>query len=112
MFKVEVIGNLGQDAKVVENGGKKFVSFSVAHSKKWRDNQGVDHEETEWFGCTLNGDGGGLLQYLKAGKQVFVRGDGKLRTWEDSNRYIHPACDVRVTEIQLCGKKDNDERPF
>ena len=67
MFKVEIIGNIGQDARVVENGGNKFVSFSVAHSKKWKDNQGVDHEETEWFGCTLNGDGGGLLQYLKAG---------------------------------------------
>ena len=41
-----------------------------------------------------------------------VWGDGKLRTWEDSNRYIHLACDVRVSEIQLCGKKDNDDRPF
>ncbi|MBR1800668.1 MAG: single-stranded DNA-binding protein [Bacteroidaceae bacterium] len=108
MFKVEIIGNLGQDAKVVENAAGKFVSFSLAHSRKWLDAQRVEHQETEWFSCSLNGDGGGLLPYLKSGRQVFVRGDGKLRTWEDNNHNIHPACDVRVTEIQLCGKKDEN----
>lgn len=116
MFKVEIIGNIGQDAKVVDYNGNKFVSFSVAHSEKWRDNQGVEREETTWFGCTLNGDGGGLLQYLKAGKQVFVRGNGKLRTYQDNNNHVTRAtCDVRVTEIQLCGTKKeetNDDRPF
>ena len=42
MFKVEIIGNIGQDAKVVDYNGNKFVSFSVAHSvrlyleRRWR----------------------------------------------------------------------------
>lgn len=112
MFKVEIIGNLGQDSKVVENNGNKFVSFSVAHSEKWKDNQNVEHEETTWFGCTLNGDGGGLLPYLKAGKQVFIRGNGKVRTYPGNDNQVHATCDVRITEIQLCGKKENDDRPF
>lgn len=107
MFKVEIIGNLGQDARINENTNGKFVSFSVAHSRKWIDAQRVEHQETEWFSCTLNGDGGALLQYLKSGQQVFLRGDGKLRMWEDANHYQHPGCDVRVTEIQLCGSKNN-----
>ena len=107
MFKVEIIGNLGQDAKVIENSSGKSVTFSVAHSHKWTDSQNVEHQETEWFSCFLRGDGGGLLQYLKTGQQVFVRGDGRLQMWEDRNHYQRPGCDIRVSEIQLCGSKNS-----
>lgn len=113
MFKIEIIGNIGQDARVYDTNGNTFVSFTVAHSDKWVDNQNVEHKETTWFSCTMNGDGGGLLQHLKAGKQVFVRGDGKLKQYEDKEHRLVAGCDVRVREIQLCGgKKEDDDRPF
>ena len=59
--------------------------------------------------------GNALLRH-EAGKQVFVRGNGKLRTYQDNNNHVTRAtCDVRVSEIQLCGTKKeetNDDRPF
>lgn len=40
MLQCEVIGNLGNDAEIKDFGGKKYVSFSVAHSEVSKDQQG------------------------------------------------------------------------
>ena len=66
MIKVEIIGNLGADAQLQEKNGNKFVAFRVANTDKWVDKStGQVIESTQWISCTLNGDGGALLPYLK-----------------------------------------------
>ena len=76
MIKVEIIGNLGADAQLLEKNGNKFVAFRVANTDKWVDKStGQVIESTQWVSCTLNGDGGALLPYLKKGTKVFVRGN-------------------------------------
>ena len=39
MIKLEIIGNLGADAEIKQYNGNKFVSFRVAHTDKWVDQQ-------------------------------------------------------------------------
>ena len=48
--RATLIGNIGKDPeiKTLQNG-RKFVSFSLATSKRYRDNNGEQKEETQWL---------------------------------------------------------------
>lgn len=105
MLKVDIIGNLGGDAEIKEFGGKKYVSFSVAHTEHIKDQQGNKTDLTTWASVLWHGEGGAMLQYLKKGAKVFVRGDLKVKTYADKNGQQQVAINVNATEVQLCGAK-------
>ena len=48
--KVMLIGNIGKDpeVRVNPNGGRKRVTFSLATSRRYRDNNGEQKEQTDW----------------------------------------------------------------
>lgn len=105
MLQCEVIGNLGNDAEIKDFGGKKYVSFNVAHSEYGKDQQGNRTEQTVWISVLWYGDGGGLLQYLKKGTKVFVRGRQRVKLYADKNGNAQCAINVNASEVQLCGIK-------
>jgi single-stranded DNA-binding protein len=41
LAKITVLGNIGQDAQVREVNGRYAINFSIAHNRKWTDNDGV-----------------------------------------------------------------------
>jgi single-strand DNA-binding protein len=49
LIKLTVIGNLGRDAIVRDVQGKSVISFSVAHTEKFKDNMGVQKDKTTWI---------------------------------------------------------------
>lgn len=73
IFKTELIGNLGRDATVTVFQNKEALNFSVAHTEKWRDKNGVQSEKTTWVNCTI-WEPGGLAPYLKKGTLVYLSG--------------------------------------
>ncbi|MGF2525608.1 single-stranded DNA-binding protein [Ralstonia pseudosolanacearum] len=99
MVAIEIIGNLGADARIVETGGTKFVTFNVADSRK------VDGKEvTQWYGCNINRDCSRLLPYLIKGQCVFVRGMPRYRIFDSAQHHCKMvAVDVFVNDIQLVG---------
>lgn len=104
MFKVEVIGNIGADAEVKDVQGNKFVSFRVAHSTKFRNQQGQDVDEVIWVDCTMNDTEAKIIPYLKAGVKVFVRGNASLRVYSSPKlKMMVAGIRVSVWEIELCG---------
>ena len=104
MFKVEFIGNLGADAEVKDVNGNKFVSFRVAHVDKWTGDDGQSHESTEWADCTYNNVDSKVIQYLKVGVKVYVRGNGALRVYSSAKeKKMKAGIRISVTEIELCG---------
>lgn len=104
MANIELIGNLGADAKVEERDGRKFVCFNVADTESWTDAQGNRQERTQWVSCTLNGDGGNLLPYLLKGKTVFVRGRLSTRVYSSSvHRCYMAGVNCAVREVELVG---------
>ena len=114
MIKVEIIGNLGTDAQLQEKNGNKFVAFRVANTDKWVDKStGQVIESTQWISCTLNGDGGALLPYLKRGTKVFVRGNAKFVIFSSAKtRQMEVGVNLFVREIELCGGvKENQQQP-
>lgn len=102
MAKIEFIGNLGADAQVKEVNGNKFISFNVADSDIYTDSNGQKQERTQWISCTMNGDGGKLLQYLTKGKTVYVRGYLSTRIYDSALfhcKVVGLNCSVREIEL-------------
>ena len=74
MIETIMIGNIGADAVVRRNNGQSFVSFSVAHTDKYKQRDGQMVEDTMWVSVAVDGDGGNLTPYLTKGKVVCIRG--------------------------------------
>jgi len=80
-------GNVGGDPDVRTGpDGKKFASFSLATSKRWKDKTtGELKEKTEWHQIKVSSDGlaGVVEQYVKKGQRILVHGWIKNEAWTD-----------------------------
>lgn len=109
MLEFTVIGNLGRDAEVKTKDGHQFVAFNVAHTDKWTDEAGQNHETTEWVSCTMNGDGGKILPFLKSGTRVYVSGRGSTRVYSSpKDRMMKAGANINVSRIELVGGISED----
>lgn len=106
MLKAEIIGNLGADAVKNQGNDGTYISFRVAHSTTYTNrNSGEVTKNTTWVSCTMNGDGGNLLQYLKSGEKVYVRGNLSSRIFVGHDGQRHAGLNISVTEIELVSSK-------
>lgn len=112
MIKLEVIGNLGADAQLQVNNGNKFVSFRVANTESWTDKKtGEIIKTTQWVSCSLNGDGGGILPYLRKGTKVFVRGNAQTVIYSSPKTHqMEVGINIFVREIELCGGNREEKK--
>lgn len=111
MFRVEVTGNLGAKAEIKSDQGRKYVQFSVADTRRWKDEQGNEHTQTTWFSCFYRNVDAEVVKYLERGTKVFVRGHGDLRIYSsEKERKMMAGCSINVTEIELLGGS-SDEVP-
>jgi single-strand DNA-binding protein len=99
--KAILIGNLGKDPEVrFTNNGKAVARFPIATSEVWTDAEGNRQERTEWHNIIVWGKQGETCgQYLAKGRQVFVEGSIRSRTYDDKNgnkRYITEIIAQRV----------------
>ena len=111
MLQVEIIGNIGNDAQVKDFNGKKYIAFNVAHSEKFKNQQGVETERTTWVSVLKPGESG-LVQYLKKGTPVFVRGDLSVKAYKDNagNWQVGVNCLAREVQLLPGGKRDQNEQ--
>lgn len=109
MFFGHLIGNLGRDAILRDGNRGKYVSFTVADTRKYTDAHGQLVENTQWVSCTLNNDGGKLLQYLVKGQKVFCSGPLSVKLYKNSQGNWEAGINMSVREIELCGS--NAVRP-
>ena len=104
MNQLNVVGYLGADAKITEANGRKFLSFNVADTDKWRDANGAEHETTTWISCALPGENTGLAPYLVKGQLVFVSGRMKTRIYSSEKaRAMVAGVNLAVSSVQLLG---------
>jgi single-strand DNA-binding protein len=84
--KVMIIGNLGRDPEMrYTPNGSPVTSFSVAVSRSWT-KDGEQQEETEWFNVECWEKLAELAnQYLAKGRQVYIEGRLRTRSWDDKN---------------------------
>ncbi len=100
-----IIGRLGRDPEIrYTPDGKAVASFSLATSDKWRDKQtGELRERTEWHRIVAFGRLGEICgEYLSKGRQVFIEGRLRTRSWEKDGitRYT---TEIEATNMQMLG---------
>src|SRR5713226_7077879 len=102
--KVILVGHLGRDAETkFTPGGVAVTRFSVATSRRWKDQQsGEWKEETDWSDVTL-WRAENLAQYLTKGKQVYVEGRLQTRSYEDKDGKKVYRTEVVADEVILLG---------
>lgn len=106
MLKAEIIGNLGADAVKNQGNDGTYISFRVAHSTTYTNKStGEVTKNTTWVSCTLNGDGGNLLPYLKSGEKVYCRGNLTSRIFVGHDGQKHAGLNLSVQEIELVGSR-------
>ena len=84
--KVMLIGNIGKDPDIKTlQSGRKVVSFSLATSKRYRDNNGEQKEETQWHNIVLWGKIAETFENLGIckGTQLYIEGELTNRSWTD-----------------------------
>lgn len=104
MFTAHVIGNLGSDAEVVESNGKKFVTLSIADSRKFKKDDGSEVTQTTWIDAIINDPNAPILPYLRQGVKVCVYGNVSLRVYSSKkDRMMKAGATIHVLSIELCG---------
>src|SRR5208282_6057669 len=102
--KVILVGRLGKDAETkFTPGGVAVTRFSVATSRRWKDQQsGEWKEETDWTDVTL-WRAENLSTYLTKGKQLYVEGRLQTRSYEDKDGKKVYRTEVVADEVILLG---------
>ncbi len=108
--RVQLIGRLGRDPETrYTPTGSKLCQFSVAVSRRWKDQEGESKETTDWFNIEAWGRLGEICgQYLKKGRLVYV--EGRLQT----DRYEHEGetryfTKVIARQVQMLDRKPDEE---
>ena len=100
---MQIIGNLGKDCTVNTVGGKNVINFSVAHTDKFKDNQGNMQEKTTWVDCAYWTERTNIAQWLTKGKQVYAEGQPEVRTYPKNDGTTGVSLVLRVRDVQLLG---------
>lgn len=107
--KVILIGNLGKDPEIrtFENGMKR-ATFSLATSEAYKDKNGNRVEATEWHNIVCWRNLADIAeQYLTKGRQIYLEGKIRTRSWEDNGvkKYI---TEIDASTFTMLGSKQDD----
>ena len=107
--KVILIGHLGRDAETkFTASGSAATRFSVATSRRWKDQQTGDwKEETNWTNVVLWRQEN-LANYLVKGKQVYVEGRLRTHSYDDKDGKKVYATEVVADDVLLLGRADGE----
>jgi single-strand DNA-binding protein len=106
--KVILVGNVGKepDVRYIESG-VAFASFSLATSETYLAKNGEKVTNTEWHNIVAwRGLAELASKYINKGKQIYVEGRLRTRTYEQDGvkKYI---TEIVADTIQLLGRKDD-----
>jgi single-strand DNA-binding protein len=102
--KVILVGHLGKDAETrFTTGGQSVTNFSVATSRRWKDQATNEwKEETDWHNVVL-WRAENLANYLTKGKQVYVEGRLRTRSYDDKDGNKRYVTEVMADDVLLLG---------
>ena len=103
--KVMLIGNLGKDPEIRlgQQSGRKCVSFSLATSRRYRDANGEQKEETQWHNVVGWGKVADIFEQLgiRKGTSLYVEGRLATRSWTDNGGQKRYATEVNLETFQV-----------
>jgi single-strand DNA-binding protein len=99
MLKLQLIGNLGQDAEVKQIESGQLITFSVAATTSKKDT-------SVWVSCSKfvkHGESTAIAQYLKKGGKVFVEGLPSVEMYTNKQGVQVANMKCMVNQIELLG---------
>jgi len=119
--KVQLIGNLGKDPEVryTPQDAKKVASFSLAVNRSFRNKDGENIDDTQWFNLeTWTGLANVVEDHLKKGDRVYIEGRLKTESYEKDGETKY-FTKVVVKDLIMLGSSrngsgdlDEDDIPF
>lgn len=109
--KVILVGHLGKDpeVKTIDNG-VKVAKFSLATTESYRDRNGERKDVTEWHNISCWRNLADIAEkYLTKGKQIYVEGKIRTRSWDDNGVKRYTVDIVADSFTMLGTKSDNAE---
>jgi len=94
--------------------GQGVTSFSIASSRRYTTSGGETREETEWFNVSAWGRLAETCnQFLSKGKQVYVEGRLRSRSYEGRDGQTRFVNEINVTDVQFLGggNQMGEDRP-
>ena len=87
--RVILMGHLTRDPQLgTLPSGTAVCELGLAANRRWRDRDGVTHEDVLFVDCTAYGKVAETLgRYLKKGRPVHVEGHLKLDRWEQAGQH-------------------------
>lgn len=107
--KITIIGNLGTDPEMrYMPSGDAVTSFSVATNRRYRNRDGENVDQTEWFRINAWGRLAEITnQYLQKGRLVYVEGSLSSRSWVGQDGQTRFSNEIRAQEVKfLSGSGD------
>ncbi|RMH43932.1 MAG: single-stranded DNA-binding protein [Deltaproteobacteria bacterium] len=103
--KVILIGNLGADPDMrYTPSGAGVCEMRIATNESWTDKQGQRQERTEWHRVVVWGKRAELCaKYLSKGRQCYVEGRLRTRSWEDKDGNKRYTTEIVATDVQFLG---------
>lgn len=103
--KVMLIGNIGKDPeiRISQSTGRKCVSFSLATSRRYRDNNGEQKEITTWHNVVAWGKTADIVEQLgiAKGTSLYIEGELTNRSWTDQNGQKRYVTEVNMVTFQI-----------
>jgi single-strand DNA-binding protein len=105
--KAIIIGNLGRDPELrTTPSGRSVTSFSVATSRRWKDQNGQNQESTDWHNIVLWGRQAEVAkEYLSKGSQVYIEGRIQTRSYQDKDGVQKYRTEIIGQFMQLLGSR-------
>ena len=105
-----LIGNLGQDPELRHtSSGTAVATLSVATNRKWKDKDGNPKEDTQWHKVVVwANQAESCAEYLKKGRQVYIRGRMQTRDYEDKDGVKRYVTEIVAQEVKFLGTKDGE----
>jgi single-strand DNA-binding protein len=103
--KVILIGNLGADPELRYTAtGTAVANFNIATKDSWTGKDGNKEERTEWHRVVAWARLGEICgEYLVKGKQVYIEGKLRTRSWEDRDGNKRYTTEVLAQTMQMLG---------
>jgi len=111
--KAILVGNLGKDPEVRFTGsGKAVCKFSLATTTVWNDADGARQERTEWHNIIVWGkQGESCGKYLSKGRQVFVEGEIRSRSYDDKDGNKRYITEIVAQNVRFLGGQGRGAAP-
>ena len=108
--RVFLIGHLGGEPEIryIAQGERPVARFSLATNEVYFDQVTNENKRrTEWHRIVAWGKLAEFCEkYLTKGKQIYIEGKLRTRTWEDKNGIKRSTTEVEAQSIILLGKKE------